>query len=215
VNTIQPYYDDGVCMIVNGDALDVLRSTPDDSYDLGFADPPYNYGVEYDGYADQRDDYAEWCATWFAELRRVARKVIVTPGHGNLPMWWEIQKPSGVGCWYKPGGTGSSHLGWCEWEPWLYWGDRLGGGDVIRATLNPTFKSDVGHPCPKPVLLLEQLILKTKAQSVIDPFMGSGTTLVAAKTLHRPAVGVEQSRRYCDVATARLTQETLDLGGVA
>lgn len=120
-----------------------------------------------------------------------------------------------MGCWFKPGGTGSSYLGWCEWEPWLYWGPRLGGADVIRATLNPTFKSDVGHPCPKPVLLVKKLLEKTKAQTVIDPFMGSGTTLVAAKELGIQAFGIEQSERYCEVAAKRLSQGSFDFEGAA
>lgn len=206
---IQPYFDDGQVAIYHGDALEILPNLLDG--DLAFADPPYNYGVEYDGYGDDLEDgaYAEWCAAWFALLRARAKATIVTPGHGNLPLWWSIAKPNGIGCWYKPGGTGSSYLGWCEWEPWLYWGVRLGGGDVIRATLNPTFKSDVGHPCPKPVLLVKQLMLKTKAESVIDPFLGSGTTLVAAKELGLRAVGIEQSERYCEVAASRVAQGSL------
>lgn len=206
-----PYYDDGTCVIYHGDCLSTLDGL-EETADLGFADPPYNYGIPYDGYDDDRPDYRDWCARWFATLRTASTKVVVTPGHGNLPMWWDIAKPSGIGCWYKPGGTGSGHLGWCEWEPWLYWGQRLGGGDVIRATLNPTFKSDVGHPCPKPVLLLKKLLLKTDAVTVIDPFMGSGTTLVAAKELGRRAVGIEQSERYCEIAAKRLAQGVLDFG---
>lgn len=211
---MRPYYEDDIATIWHGDVLEVLEGGTGQSFDLGFADPPYNYGVQYDGYPDDMaaEDYRDWCDEWFSLLTEMSAKVIVTPGHGNLPMWWDIAKPSGVGCWYKPGGTGSSHLGWCEWEPWLYWGQRLGGGDVIQATLNPTFKSDVGHPCPKPVELLKKLIVKTKAQSVLDPFMGSGTTLVAAKSLGITAVGVEQSERYCEVAARRLSQEVLDFG---
>lgn len=215
--TRAPYWDDDQVTIHHGDALDVIEGIDWPPFDLAFADPPYNYGVEYDGYADDRpdDDYIAWCGEWWRALRAISKAVIVTPGHGNLPIWFDIAKPSGVGCWYKPGGTGSSFLGWCEWEPWLYWGPRLGGGDTIRATLNPTFKSDVGHPCPKPVELLKRLILKTKATSVLDPFMGSGTTLVAAKALGVRAVGIEQSAAYCAVAADRLRQGILDLGAAS
>ena len=213
-------WDDPTAMIYKGDCIDVMAGSPwpAHQFDLAFADPPYNFGMEYDGYSDDLspDGYKDWCRTWWEHLRFLARAVIVTPGHGNLPMWFDIDKPSGIGCWYKPGGTGSSFLGWCEWEPWLYWGPRLGGGDTIKATLNPTFKSDVGHPCPKPVELLKGLLLKTKTPGpVLDPFMGSGTTLVAARALGLVAVGIEQSERYCEVAANRLTQTVLDFGGVA
>lgn len=220
--TRAPYWDDGQTTIHHADCdrflVDAFATWPEvPAFDLAFADPPYNYGVEYDGYSDDLDpaDYRQWCEGWWSALRSVARAVIVTPGHGNLPLWFDIAKPSGIGCWYKPGGTGSSFLGWCEWEPWLYWGPRLGGGDTIKATLNPTFKSDMGHPCPKPVELLKGLILKTKAQSVLDPFMGSGTTLVAAKALGVRAVGIEQSEAYCAVAADRLRQGVLDLGAAS
>lgn len=204
------YYADDFVTIHHGDVLDVLPAL--EPADLGFADPPYNFGVQYDGYTDELDpaEYAAWCAEWFAALRDRTSKTIVTPGHGNLPLWWDIAKPSGVGCWYKPGGTGSSHLGWCEWEPWLYWGQRLGGGDVVKATLSAQ-RGVGGHPCPKPVGLLKGLLNKTSAETVIDPFMGSGTTLVAAKALGLRAVGIEQSERYCEVAASRLTQEVLAL----
>lgn len=208
---LDPYYEDELVTLYCGDVVEVLPWLAEQKFDLAFADPPYNFGVQYDGYADNLPpvDYQDWCYHWFSELRALAPKVVVTPGHGNLPMWWRIAKPSGVGCWYKPGGTGSSHLGWCEWEPWLYWGQRLGGSDVIQATLNPTFKSDVGHPCPKPVVLVKKLIAKTKAESVIDPFCGSGSTLVAAKAMGIRGVGVEQSERYCEVAVKRLAQGVL------
>lgn len=202
----EPYYADELVTLYCGDCVEILPLLCD--ADLAFADPPYNYGVAYDGYNDELtgEQYADWCAHWFTLLQDIAKKVIVTPGHGNLPVWWNIAKPSGMGAWYKPGGTGSSHLGWCEWEPWLYWGQRLGGSDVIQATLNPTFKSDVGHPCPKPVVLVKKLIAKTKAESIIDPFCGSGTSLVAAKAMGIRGVGIEQSERYCETAVSRLAQ---------
>ena len=208
-----PYYSDDGCTIYHGDCAEVMESLSG-AFSLGFADPPYNYGVDY-GFgpaADSLDDeyYWFWCNGWFKQLRALCDRTIVTPGHGNLGQWLP-RKPSGVGCWYKPGGTGSSHLGWCEWEPWLYWGQRLGGSDVIKATLNPTFKSDVGHPCPKPVLLVKRLIVKTKATTLLDPFVGSGTSLVAAKEMGICGVGIEKNEAYCEIAAKRLAQGVLAL----
>jgi modification methylase len=60
------------------------------------------------------------------------------------------------------------------------------------------------HPAPFPVELIERIISSTDAQLILDPFMGSGTTAVAAKKLGRYYVGIEISPEYCDMANKRI-----------
>lgn len=69
------------------------------------------------------------------------------------------------------------------------------------------------HPCPKPeALMLELVRLFTDyGETILDPFMGSGTTLLAAKRLGRKAVGIEREERFCEIAAKRLSQEALPL----
>lgn len=68
------------------------------------------------------------------------------------------------------------------------------------------------HPCQIPIALMRRILAVTPYDGVIiDPFMGSGTTLRAAKDMGRKAVGADISRAYCDIAIGRMGQETLAL----
>lgn len=81
-----------------------------------------------------------------------------------------------------------------------------GAGDVWRIPQ----KADASHPAPFPVGLPMRAIETTPARVVLDPFMGSGTTLLAAKNLGRRAIGIELEERYCELAANRLAQGVLD-----
>ena len=71
------------------------------------------------------------------------------------------------------------------------------------------------HPTQKPAPLMRWALEFTTGQTILDPFMGSGTTLRAAKDLGRKAIGIEIEERYCEIAAKRLAQEVLDLGAAA
>lgn len=75
----------------------------------------------------------------------------------------------------------------------------------------------LGHPAPFPVELAARCIrLSTwPGEVIVDPFAGTGTTLVAARSLGRRAIGVELSERYCELAATRLSQGCFEFGGAA
>jgi len=82
-------------------------------------------------------------------------------------------------------------------------------GDLWRFPI----ERDRQHPTQKPLSLISQLCLISSRQgdTILDPFMGSGTTLRAAKNLNRKAVGIEINERYCEIAASRMSQEVLAL----
>lgn len=212
---MKPYYADDFVTLYHGDCRDVLPTLKRGCVDLVLTDPPYNAGIDYGGYNDSRPraEYEAWCSEWFPLVRATCARTIIFPGHGNLWAWGRIAKPSAVGVWHKPGSGSSSVIGWVDWEPWLYWtGDKgmLGGHSLIQAPLGTNAAID-WHPCPKPLGLMAQLLVKAKSEAVLDPFAGSGTTLRAAKDRGVRAIGVELNERYCERIVRRLGQECLDL----
>jgi site-specific DNA-methyltransferase (adenine-specific) len=73
------------------------------------------------------------------------------------------------------------------------------------------------HPAQKPIALMGQIVAISSREGdrVVDPFMGSGTTLVAAKRIGRQAIGIEIDERYCEIAVRRLAQGALPLSEIA
>ena len=223
------YYQDRSITIYHGDCREVgsleleVNDAPLKAPDAIIADPPYNVGKDFGELTnDSRDDYPEWTREWFDAVRSVAWKMVVFPGHGNLPMWLSEFHPSAVGCWLKTTGGAPSLLGICNWEPWLYWcGDKgaLGGSDVIKSRVGTPYErgsnaaASSAHPTAKPVDLMQGLVQKLRCEVVLDPFAGSGSTLLAAKNLGKKAIGIEIEEKYCELAAQRCSQNSLDREG--
>ena len=80
--------------------------------------------------------------------------------------------------------------------------------DIVR--LRPKY-TEKEHPAAKPIQLMAWLAQATTWRTVLDPFAGSGSTLIAAAMLGRRAIGIEIEERYCEIAAKRLEQEVLPL----
>jgi site-specific DNA-methyltransferase (adenine-specific) len=92
---------------------------------------------------------------------------------------------------------------------------RWNGGGKLAVWTHNTAKGNgrPDHPCPKPLPLMTELVglFTDPGEIILDPFMGSGTTLRAAKDLGRRAIGIEINEKYCEIAAKRLEQEVLPL----
>jgi len=208
-----PYYDDGTCVIYHGDCLEVLENLDGDWSVV--TDPPYGVGYKYDVHDDTPTDYWPRFRGTVDTLRAIATPVVFTHRVKALA---ELTGWDWVAVWNKP--LAMAGLNWLpimpHWEPiFLY--DIGGRDDLPRSfdviSVNPVNARSSDHPCPKPVELYRELIrcFTPPSRTILDPFMGSGTTLRAAKDLGRKAVGIELSERYCEIAANRLAQEVLPL----
>jgi len=222
---MKPYYSHARITIYHGDCRDVL---PDVTADVLVTDPPYGMSLgkhggandvrsrelrrgAYASYDDTPENYRDIIAPAIElALSRVVRGAVFGPA----PSIWSLPPPDALGAIYIRAANGHSPWGFQNLAPVLLYGTapnlNLGAHNTVfiaRGKADPS----CGHPCPKPVEWLTWLVdLATlPGDVVIDPFMGSGTTLRAAKDLGRRAIGIDIEERYCEIAVKRLAQEVL------
>jgi hypothetical protein len=214
-------YDLGPHRLVCGDCTDpavwdVVLSGGNPS--LVLTDPPYGLGDtdstknNYDVYEDTPENLRTLAALWLPLARGRSPAVVFTPG---VTRQWFYPEPEWVMCWFYGAGQLRSPWGFNSWQPFLCYGKdpSLATGHGCRpdaVNLNaPANSAELDHPCPKPVKLwlwmLERLTFKT-GTIVMDPFGGSGTTLIACAMTGRIARLIELDPRYCDVIRRRWTK---------
>jgi hypothetical protein len=221
---MQPYYDDGIVTIYHGDCRDLL---PQLTGDIVLTDLPYGIGLDYGPSFDDSPSYVELLVAEALPLMRACAPVVaLTCGVPNL---WRYPPATWVLSWTQDNsGTGSGPWGFNVWQPVLVYGPDpyLARGlgrrpDVIRSAASGGDLHGLrkgAHPCPKPLGSWRAVMLRVSPSEddvIIDPMMGSGTSLVAAKYSGRRAIGIEIEERYCELAARRLCQEVLAFDSVA
>jgi site-specific DNA-methyltransferase (adenine-specific) len=236
---MRPYYERGGIVIYHGDCREVLPSLQE--VDTLLTDPPYGI-VEELGEQNRLDGSRklqwEWDGagaheviakglTLAVELTRenafafcgydtaeIPRDSFRAAGFSVRPwVWVKLCPPPPM-----PGNRWPSafELACFGYRSGAFFGDeRTNRRNVMMAdALRAGNAERLGHPTQKPLSVMLHLVasLCRPEGTILDPFMGSGTTLHAAKELGRKAIGIELEERYCEIAAKRLAQDVLDFG---
>jgi len=190
---IEPFYDDGSVVVAKGDAFDFLEVLVDDFAAAVITDPPYDLDGDEIGILDR-------------QFARIAKGKIVF-----MPPENQWVNSSQFGFWVKPISTKNTSRKYSRFVEMIFFGGDLAWNtDRHWSQYTNVFadlvEGETEHPYEKPLSLMKRLILNhtTPGQIIVDPFCGSGTTLLAAKQTGRRAVGVEKNEAYCRIAAERL-----------
>jgi DNA modification methylase len=210
---MKPYYEHAGITIYHGDCRDLV---PHLSAYCVVSDPPY--GISYTPLRGSNGS-----KMWGSE--------VVTgdsdPFDPTFLVYDQARFPR-VLLW---GANNYSHLlpasrGWLMWdktsdgvrEGFIYshfelaWTNCLTRAEKISLNWQGAARGgeEFWHPTQKPIALMDWCLRKIGAMgTILDPYMGSGTTLVAAKALGLAAIGIEIEEKYCEIAAKRLSQEVL------
>lgn len=232
---MNPYYEHDGITIYHGDCLEILPGL--DPVDLILTDPPYLTGascvpIRGSGVAERRNETLSVGMPWGYSLDWIymcnADHYVVFANYRMLGDLCSRIPPQTIFVWRKsnaPRMTRPVPRLDCEFIIWHRSEhgscERMGEFDSMvidvpmpqagcmakeRICING---GKAAHPCQKPLAVTSPFIDRLNAQSILDPFMGSGTTLRAAKNFGRKAIGIDINEEYCEIAVNRLAQEVL------
>ena len=236
----EPYYQDDSVTLYLGDCRDMLAGMPDCAVASVLTDPPYTErthakarslsgGTVTEGITTFGSITDEGLRAVLSECGRVSARWVIATLDYRHAVEFDVNPPAGlktqrIGVWVKtnptPQITGDRPAQ--GWEAIAYmhratgrsrWNGGGKHGNYVTRIADPT-----GHPTTKPLGIFEDWValFTDPGETLLDPFAGSGTALVAAKALGRKAIGVELDERYAEIAARRLAQDVLDFGdGVA
>ena len=226
----EPYYSDDRVTLYHGDCREITEWL---AADVLVTDPPYgidwsrpllpstkgkqqaNLGIVNDGDTTVRDDAL---AAWGSDRPALVFGSLKAAYPGGWRRMLVFEKPLNAGLF-------GHRVPWlANWEPIFMlgtWPDQTPARSAVVSTRRLAasgysgYVTQSGHPHAKPVDVLESLIEACPPGVIADPFAGSGSTLVAARSMGRGAVGVEVDEAYCELIAKRLAQDVLDFGGIA
>ena len=220
---MKPYYQDASVTIYHGDCREVLPTLG--AVDLVLTDPPYGIALNTDNSRFSGGTRGNMAKRGNGAGTGAGRPIIGDGKPFDPSFLLAIGKHQIIWGWncfaYKlPRGTclvwvkrNDAAFGSFLSDAEVAWMSKGHGVYCRRDLSNNTITRVRAHPTQKPVALMAWCMgFFPDAGVIADPFMGSGTTLRAAKDLGRRAIGIEIDERYCETAARRCSQETLDLG---
>lgn len=182
-----------------GDCLDILPQL--DNVDVVITDPPYGINK-----AEWDTEYPDW----FVDVAfEVAKCVCIMPGLWALPKCIKQMgnRYMSILAGRNINGMTFGPIGYNNWIPAIVGGEvPRWGQDSCEFSIRSV--GEINHPSPKPLPFMQWLIFRLSKinEIILDPFMGSGTTGVAAVQLGRRFIGIEIDRTYFDIAVKRIEQ---------
>lgn len=196
--------------LVLSDSLAWMRSQPPKCIDLIITDPPYGLGIAQKGRVglSQLFEPKSWDAQrppriYFNEMRRISQHQIIWGGN----YFADYLPPSRCWlAWWKNAGLprhtfADCELAWTSFDrPAYVFNSRWRGG--IKDSKEPRY----AHPTQKPLALMAWCVdlFSAPGSLIVDPFLGTGTTALAAISLGRRCIGIEREPEYLDIARRRL-----------
>jgi DNA modification methylase len=222
------YYEEPDIVLLHGDCLNMLPHFEPESIDLVLTDPPYNAsGSKVNwlekGFAviDQIWDYnytPDFAPPAFQTLKHGGGFLCFCSYH-TIHMYTSMAKPQQILHWAKNNPfpaiakvyTPSIEyiVWWTRGNPYTF-NKKEAGRDIITTNICAGSEREQ-HPTQKPLELIAKLLKvhSNQGETILDPFLGSGTTAVACKQLGRKCIGIELESKYLDIAIERLRQEVL------
>jgi adenine-specific DNA-methyltransferase len=211
------YIQNSCNRIINGDCLAVLPQLADGSVDFVLTDPPYlvNYH-DRQGRSLAGDDSSQWLKPAFAQIFRVlkpGRYCVSFYGWNKVDQFFAAWRAAGfrpVGhlVWVKDYASSKGLLAYQHESAYLLAKGNSGArpDSPLPDVLDWQYTGNRFHPTQKPVRSLKPVIeaFTKPGEVVLDPFCGSGSTLLAAKILGRRYIGIELDAEYAKTAQERL-----------
>lgn len=224
---MKPYYEENGIVIYHGDCREILPTLP--KVDLVLTDPPYKHAhMDGGGFASARKFYAGGALDglndfnlqdYWQVMRDASGMLIAFCSRDLIGDYAESARVSGwkfdLHVWHKTNAVPFTANTWKSDLEYiaLVWQKKPGWVQLAQHMHSKAWISainqDDSHPAAKPIPLLQKYLAVLDPKTCLDPFMGSGTTLVACKRAGIKCTGIERDEKYCEIAAKRLSQGVL------